>query len=311
MRGDPDREVADLADEVARARPRTSSSPCGEIEVLGRVAARGEDVVDPGVAVARDDLDQLGAGVRSAGEVRHRRHRRVAVDLDDEVVGALACRPAGAVGDRHVRRTAAARGRASVCASTPSIFSSRGGKNSNEKLGPAFRISLIFKRRSGYRGGRRPEPAESAQPQRVAHHEDAREAHRRRRDHRAEQPDRGQRDGGHVVGERPEQVALDRRRACAATSAIASAAARRSPDTSVRSLASMATSVPVPMAMPRSACASAGASFTPSPTTATRRPSAWSARTTSTFSPGQHPGDHPVDPDLGARPRRRSPGGRR
>ena len=33
-----------------------------------------------------------------------------------------------------------------VCASTPSIFSSRGGKNSNEKLGPVFRISLIFKR---------------------------------------------------------------------------------------------------------------------------------------------------------------------
>ena len=38
--------------------------------------------------------------------------------------------------------------------------------------------------------------------------------------------------------------------------------------------------------MPRSACASAGASFTPSPTTATIRPSAWSAATTSTLSWG-------------------------
>ena len=32
--------------------------------------------------------------------------------------------------------------------------------------------------------------------------------------HRVEQPGRGQRDGGHVVGERPEQVALDGRAAC-------------------------------------------------------------------------------------------------
>ncbi len=80
---------------------------------------------------------------------------------------------------------------------------------------------------------------------------------------------------------------------------MASAAARRSPDTSVRSLASMATSVPVPMAMPRSDCASAGASLTPSPTTATCLPSAWSARTTSTFSPGSTPAIDAVDADVG------------
>ena len=41
-------------------------------------------------------------------------------------------------------------------------------------------------------------------------------------------------------------------------SLIASTAARRSPETSVRSDASIATSVPVPIAIPRSACASAG-----------------------------------------------------
>ena len=61
----------------------------------------------------------------------------------------------------------------------------------------------------------------------------------------------------------------------------------------------MATSVPVPMAMPRSACASAGASFTPSPTTATRWPSACSARTTSTFSPGSTSATTRSMPDLG------------
>ena len=48
------------------------------------------------------------------------------------------------------------------------------------------------------------------------------------------------------------------------------------------SAASMATSVPVPMAMPTSACARAGESFTPSPTMATLFPwfcSSWTLAT--------------------------------
>ncbi len=48
----------------------------------------------------------------------------------------------------------------------------------------------------------------------------------------------------------------------------------------------MATSVPVPIARPRSACASAGASLTPSPTMATTRPSACRRRTTPALSAG-------------------------
>ena len=48
----------------------------------------------------------------------------------------------------------------------------------------------------------------------------------------------------------------------------------------------MATSVPVPIASPRSAWASAGASLTPSPTIATTRPSACRRRTTSALSAG-------------------------
>src|SRR5262249_37946331 len=51
--------------------------------------------------------------------------------------------------------------------------------------------------------------AEAAQPQAVADHEDRGERHRGAGDHRVEQAQRGQRQGGHVVGERPEQVALD------------------------------------------------------------------------------------------------------
>ena len=50
--------------------------------------------------------------------------------------------------------------------------------------------------------------------------------------------------------------------------------------------ASIATSVPVPIAMPRSAWASAGASLTPSPTIATTRPSACRRSTTPAFSAG-------------------------
>ena len=61
---------------------------------------------------------------------------------------------------------------------------------------------------------------------------------------------------------------------------------RRSPPTSVMSEAAIATSVPVPMAMPRSAWASAGASLMPSPTIATTLPCAWSAWTLSAFCSG-------------------------
>ena len=53
------------------------------------------------------------------------------------------------------------------------------------------------------------------------------------------------------------------------------------------SAVSTATSVPAPMAMPTSACASAGASLTPSPTIATRRPARWSSATRSALSPGR------------------------
>ena len=74
----------------------------------------------------------------------------------------------------------------------------------------------------------------------------------------------------------------------------------------MRSEASIATSVPVPIARPRSAWASAGASLTPSPTIATTRPSACRRRTTSAFSDGQDLGDDLVDADLGGDARARS-----
>ena len=58
---------------------------------------------------------------------------------------------------------------------------------------------------------------------------------------------------------------------------------------STTSPASTATSVPLPIAMPTSACASAGASLTPSPTMATTAPATCSRRTSATFPSGSTP----------------------
>ena len=78
---------------------------------------------------------------------------------------------------------------------------------------------------------------------------------------------------------------------------MASAAAVRSPRTSVRSLASMATSVPVPREMPRSAWARAAASFTPSPTMATTRPSSLEPPNDVELPGREDLGHHLVDAD--------------
>src|SRR5438477_161978 len=93
---------------------------------------------------------------------------------------------------------------------------------------------------------------------------------------------------------------------------MASAAARRSPLTSVRSEASMATSVPVPIDRPRSTWARAGASLTPSPVIATTRPSAWRLADHVRLLGWQHLGDDLVDADFGGSgPRRNAARGRR
>ena len=86
-------------------------------------------------------------------------------------------------------------------------------------------------------------------------------------------------------------------------SRIASTAARRSPETSVRSEASIATSVPVPIASPRSACASAGASLTPSPTIATTSPASCNRRTSATFPAGSTSATTRSTPTWSATPR--------
>ena len=68
---------------------------------------------------------------------------------------------------------------------------------------------------------------------------------------------------------------------------MAATASSRSLFIRTMSADSMATSVPVPMAMPTSALARAGASLMPSPIMATFLPSAWSLRTSSSLSWGR------------------------
>ena len=69
----------------------------------------------------------------------------------------------------------------------------------------------------------------------------------------------------------------------------------------------MATSVPVPMAMPTSACASAGASLMPSPTMATFLPSACNRSTSLDLILGPHLGEDPVYAELAGDRRRGAP----
>ena len=70
---------------------------------------------------------------------------------------------------------------------------------------------------------------------------------------------------------------------------IALTASKRLLFMSTASALSIATSVPAPMAMPRSACARAGASLMPSPIIATRWPSAWSFLMCSALFSGRTP----------------------
>ncbi|OPZ70245.1 MAG: hypothetical protein BWY81_00025 [Firmicutes bacterium ADurb.Bin467] len=69
-------------------------------------------------------------------------------------------------------------------------------------------------------------------------------------------------------------------------SSIAVGTSIRSERINTMSADSIATSVPEPIAMPMSACASAGASLMPSPTIATLRPSSWSFLTSCDLSSG-------------------------
>ena len=89
-----------------------SSPPVGRgpLRLAGRrVAAQGEDVLDAAVAHRVEHLAQLVRRGADAGEVRHRLHAVVALEVADDVdrLAPLGLAPARAVGDRHERRVEA------------------------------------------------------------------------------------------------------------------------------------------------------------------------------------------------------------
>ena len=124
--------------------------------VAGRVAAEGQDVLDARGAVGVEDLGDLGPPVARAGEVGHRRDRRLPPDPGDDLVGALrgCCRRRR----RSPRRSSgrAARARRSCAPGVSWAASVFGGKNSKENVRPSARRSAIRAMTApGYLDGRR------------------------------------------------------------------------------------------------------------------------------------------------------------
>ena len=131
VRGDADREVAVLAHEADEI-DRVVELARRQVEVLRRVAAEGQDVLDPGVAVAGDDLGELGSRV-CAAQVRC---AIAVIDVSRLIsttrswVRSRVEPPAPYVTETYEGLSGSRR--RSVRESTFSISSSRGGENSNE-----------------------------------------------------------------------------------------------------------------------------------------------------------------------------------
>ena len=81
-----------------------SNSPPGVEPSAGGSPPRARMLSIPCVGVVVEQLGDVGSGVADAGQVGHGREGLLAVDPRDDVAGALAGAPEGAVGDRHERR---------------------------------------------------------------------------------------------------------------------------------------------------------------------------------------------------------------
>ena len=151
------------------------------------------------------------------------------------------------------------------------------------------------------------------QPQRVRDHADRRQRHRGRgHDRRQQQAEAADRARRRRAGCRPRCRQSESNRFCrmlrmvACDSVLARTMPIRSPLSSVMPALSIATSVPVPIAMPTVAAARAGASLTPSPAMATTRPSLHEPLHDRDLVLGEHLGHHLVDAELAGRPPRPS-----
>ena len=91
-------------DQLAGVRQPARGRRPGGARPLLRVAAQGEHVADPGLAVGAQDVDELLAGVPDARQVAHRAQGRLPGDPPGDGDRRVAGRAAGAVGHRHERR---------------------------------------------------------------------------------------------------------------------------------------------------------------------------------------------------------------
>ena len=100
-----------------------------------RVAAQGEDVLDPGRLDPVQRRRQPLGGLADAAEVGHRLEAELVLQRRGDLDRAVAGRAAGAVGDRDevgLQLRQLARRRVAAASVASSVF---GGKNSTEKVG--------------------------------------------------------------------------------------------------------------------------------------------------------------------------------
>ena len=136
VRRDADGEVPDLTRQVHQVRGVGEFA--GAVGSDDGVPTQGHQIDHARVAVARQDLAHLGAGVTHAHHVSHRGQVARPLNLFHQLEGALAVLAPAAVGDRHEggrERLEVAQGRREH----GGLLVVLGRKNSKDRVSPAAR----------------------------------------------------------------------------------------------------------------------------------------------------------------------------
>ena len=134
--------VVELADETYQIGG-VGKSVLGPIVMrdIGRgIAGQSQDIADAGFRITLEDLTNFLLGAADAGEVRRRIEGAMLLNAHDQVVGSLAGRAAGTVGDRGEVRIEGFQ-LANGFVQTLGALSVFGGKNSKENV-VAYRAKI-------------------------------------------------------------------------------------------------------------------------------------------------------------------------
>ncbi len=93
--------LLDAGDELGRGLVAVGMRGVRRADAARRIAAQRHDVADADIVIAADDIVDLAARRADAGQMRGRRQAGLGQDAGDGGMGALAGRPAGAIGHRH------------------------------------------------------------------------------------------------------------------------------------------------------------------------------------------------------------------